>query len=110
MPARWGTFGIGLWLVLAPLLLGYRGAGAILHDVAVGLLVSVGALAALEWPRARFLMTAPALWLAQVGRGATDARAAAAELGAGALLLALSLVPSSRRVPRAGAVEARQVL
>lgn len=110
MPARWVTFGIGLWLVLAPLVLGYGSAGAILQDVAVGLLVAVGALAALEWPRARFLMTLPALWLVHVGRSAAEARAAAAELGAGALLLALSLVPSSRRVPRAGAVEARQVL
>lgn len=101
MPARWGSFGVGLALVLAPLVLGYRAAGEILHDVAMGLLVCVGTLAALEWPRARFAMALPALWLLQAGRRSADARAAAAEIGAGALLLALALVPSARRVPRA---------
>ena len=101
MSARWGSFAIGLALVLAPLVLGYRSAGAILHDVSIGLLVSVATLAALEWPRTRFAMALPALWLLRVGRGATDGRAAAAEITAGALLLALALVPSSRRVPRA---------
>jgi hypothetical protein len=101
MPARWGSFAIGLALILAPLVLGYRSAGAILQDVAMGLLVSIGTLAALEWPRARFAMAVPALWLLQAGRGTEDSRAAAAELVAGTLLLALSLVPSGRRVPRA---------
>ena len=101
MPARWGSFAIGLGLVLAPLVLGYRSAGAILHDVATGLLVSIGALAALEWPRARFAMTAPALWLLEVGRGSADPRAGTAEITAGALLIALALVPSGRRIPRA---------
>lgn len=110
MPARWGTFAVGLGLILAPLVLGYRSAGAILHDVAVGLLVAIVALAALEWPRCRFLMAAPALWLVHVGRGAGDPRAAAAEIGAGALLLALALVPSGRRFPRAPPVEARGAL
>jgi hypothetical protein len=107
MPARWGSFAIGLALVLAPLVLGYRTAGAILQDVAMGLLVSVGSLAALEWPRARFAMALPALWLLQAGRGTEDRHAAAAELVAGTLLLALSLVPSGRRVPRAAPLPRR---
>jgi hypothetical protein len=100
MPARWGSFGIGLALLLAPLFLGYRSAGAILQDVAMGLLVSVGTLAAFEWPRARFALALPALWLLRAGRGTEDRSAAAAELVAGTLLLALSLVPSGRRIPR----------
>jgi hypothetical protein len=100
MPARWGSFGIGLALMLAPLVLGYGSAGAILHDVAVGLLVCMGAVAALEWPRARFAMTVPALWLVQAGRRSDDLRAGAAEIASGALLLVLALVPSARRVPR----------
>jgi hypothetical protein len=110
MPARWSSFGVGLGLMLAPLVLGYASAGAILHDVAVGLLVAIGALAALEWPRVRFLLAAPALWLVHVGRGAADVRAAAAEIGAGALLLGLALVPSGRRVPRSAPVAARGAL
>jgi hypothetical protein len=47
-------------------------------------------------------MAVPAVWLAYAARGSGDARAAAAEVGAAALLLALALVPSGRRVPRAG--------
>ena len=101
MFARWGSFGIGMALVLAPLLLGYSSAGAILHDVAVGLLVCVGTLAALEWPRARFAMALPAAWLLRAGSRSEDGRAALAEAAAGALLLVLALVPSARRVSRA---------
>jgi len=100
MPARWGSFAIGMGLIVAPLLLGYRSPGLVLHDVAMGLLVCVAALAAFEWPRARFAMAIPALWLVAAGRGSGDAAAATAELGAGGLLLALALVPSARRAPR----------
>lgn len=110
MPARWASFAVGLGLLLAPLVLGYRSAGAVLHDVAVGLLVAIGAVAALEWPRARFLLAAPAAWLVHVGSGTRDPRAAAAELAAGALLLVLALVPSGRRAPRATPAEARGAL
>ncbi len=101
MRARWGSFAIGMGLILAPLILGYGSAGVVLHDVAMGLLVCVATLAALEWPRARFVMTAPALWLIAAARGNGDATAATAEMTAGGLLLALALVPSARRVPRA---------
>jgi len=101
MPARWGSFAIGIGLILAPLLIGYPTPGAVLHDIAMGLLVCIGSLAALEWPRARFAMAAPALWLVAAGRSSGDGAAAAAELTAGGLLLALALVPSARRVPRA---------
>jgi hypothetical protein len=87
-------------LMLAPLVLGYASAGAILQDVAMGLLVCVATIAALEWPRARFVMAAPALALLASGRTAQDARSAVAELASGGLLLALALVPSARRVRR----------
>lgn len=99
MPARWGSFAIGLGLMLAPLVLGYGSAAAILHDVAAGLLVCVATVAALEWPRLRFATAAPAVWLLAAGRGATDPSARIAELTAGSLLLALALVPSPRRAP-----------
>jgi hypothetical protein len=100
MAARWGSFGVGLALMLAPLVLGYASAGAVVHDVAMGLLVCVATLAALEWPRARWAMALPALWLVAAGRTTSDGAAAAAEIGAGTLLLALALVPSAPRVPR----------
>jgi hypothetical protein len=97
MRARWCSFGIGLGLVFAPLVLGYGSAGAILHDVAVGLLVCVATLAALEWPRARFVTAAPAVWLLASAHGADDGAATFAEGAAGLLLAVLTLVPSARR-------------
>lgn len=100
MPARWGSFATGMALMFAPLLLGYGSAGAVVHDVAMGLLVCIATLAALEWPRARFATAGPALWLLAAGRTSGDGAAAAAEIGAGSVLLALALVPSPRRAPR----------
>jgi hypothetical protein len=100
MYARWASFGVGLWLVLAPLLLRYRAVGPILHDVAMGLLVCVGTLAALERPAFRFALAAPALWLLWTGRGAEQGAVAIAEVASGAALLLLAVVPSARRVER----------
>lgn len=100
MYARWASFAVGLWLMLAPLVLGYGTPGPILHDVAMGLLVCVATLAALEWPRARFALAGPALWLVVTARDSADRAAAVGELSAGVLLVVLALVPSGRLVPR----------
>jgi hypothetical protein len=102
MYARWGSFAIGLGLVLAPLLAGYQDAGAILHDIALGLLLCVITLAALETPSLRFLLLAPAAWLLWTGVRAADPAAARAELLAGALVAVTSLLPRGRLVPRLG--------
>ena len=99
MVARWGSFGVGLALVLAPLALGYAALGPVLHDVALGLLVCIATLGALDWPPLRFALAAPGLWLLWAGRTAGDPRAAAAEVVAGALLLLLAPVPNPRRAP-----------
>lgn len=100
MAARWASFGIGLWLMLAPLVLGYRSVAPILHGVAVGLLVCILTLAALEWPSARFSLAAPAVWLAATAHLSPDPAAGPVELASGLLLLALALVPSARLAPR----------
>jgi hypothetical protein len=97
-----------MWLLLAPLVLGYGSVAAILKGVAVGTLVCVATLAALDWPRARFGLAGLALWIALDGRGSADGEAATATLVSGAVLFLLSLVPSARRSPagpgaRAGA-------
>ncbi len=101
MRARWVTFAVGLWLILAPLLLGYPTVAAVLHDVALGMLVCVGTLAALEWPRARFAVVVPGLWLA-IGTCAVgwDAHVVASnQLLSGVAILALALVPSGKVAP-----------
>jgi hypothetical protein len=111
MYARWGTFAVGLGLVFAPLVLGYRSVAPILHDVTMGSLVCIATLAALERPRARFALLAPALWLIGVAPSGSERAAALAELAAGALLLVLAAIPSARlaqRLPRvAGSGRAR---
>jgi hypothetical protein len=96
MYARWASFGIGLALMLAPLVLGYGSVARILHDVAMGMLVCIATLAALEWPLARFVLAAPAIWLLLAGRGAPETAAAMAELASGVLLLVLAAIPSAR--------------
>ena len=107
MYARWGSFAVGLGLVLAPLLLGYAEVPAVLQDVAVGLLVCIATLAALEWPAARFGLALPAAWLLWSGRAEADPAAAIAELTAAGLLLALALVPSARLATRLGGAPER---
>jgi hypothetical protein len=98
MRARWATFAVGLWLLLAPLVLGYPTVASVLHEVALGLLVCVGALAAMEWSAARICLVVPALWLLTAW-DAIDwgSRAVAGnELACGFAILALALVPSGK--------------
>lgn len=98
MRARWASFAVGLWLILAPLLLGYRTVTAVLHDIALGLLVCVATLAALEWPRARVAAAVPALWLlAAAGLLPWSSRLVSSnEVLCGAVVLALALVPGGK--------------
>jgi hypothetical protein len=114
MLARWTSFAVGLGLLLAPLLLGYGAAAPILHDVAMGVLVCVATLAAIERPLARLVLAAPAVWLLVAGRGSADATVAVVDVAAGAILLVLAAVPGARstrptapRLPRRGGAGAR---
>ena len=98
MRARWASFAIGLWLLLAPLLLGYPTVKAVLHDVTLGTLVCAAALAALEWPLARFALGLLAAWILTAANAlAWGSRTVIAnELAAGVALLLLSLVPTGK--------------
>ncbi len=98
MRARWATFAVGLWLILAPLVLGYARVTAVLHEVALGLLVCVGALAAIERPAFRFAAVLPALWLLVAGNavGWGSRVVSGNQLASGALVLALALVPGGK--------------
>lgn len=98
MYGRWGTFAVGLGLVLAPLAIGYQQIFPTLHDVAIGLLICILALAALEVPALRFLNALPAVWLVWAGRTAEDPSARLIEVIGGALLVAAALLPRARVV------------
>jgi hypothetical protein len=101
MHARWAGFAVGLWLILAPLVLGYGKAFPILHDVALGLLVCTASIASLERPAFRFVLALPAVWLLWAGRSAADPAASANEIASGALLLLLGAVSIAWRLARA---------
>ncbi len=96
MYGRWATFAIGMGLVFAPLAVGYQEIGPILHDVAIGLVVCILALAALETPALRFLNALPAAWLIWTGRLSADPGAGLAEIIGGALLVGAALLPRAR--------------
>lgn len=96
MYGRWGTFAVGMGLVLAPLAFGYSDIGAILHDVAIGLVICILTLAALETPALRFLNALPAAWLVWTGRLSGDPTAGRTELVCGVLLVVAALVPRAR--------------
>jgi hypothetical protein len=96
MLARWGTFSVGLGLIFAPLVFAYPEIGPILHDVAIGMVVCILALAALENPSLRFLSALPAAWLIWIGRLAGGAGAGLVEIAGGALLVASLLLPRAR--------------
>jgi hypothetical protein len=95
---RWASFATGLWLILAPLVLGYTSVAAVLHEVALGLLVCVATLAALEWPPARFASLGPAAWLLAAPEIMAWSGAAVREneIVSGLVVLALTLVPSGK--------------
>ncbi len=106
MYARWGSFAVGLGLMLAPVALGYRSPGVILHDVALGLFACVATLAALEWPPARVVLALPAAWLVYAARGRDETAAAVVAATAGALLLVLCAIPSAPRLRARGRADA----
>jgi len=95
MYARWASFAIGLGLIFAPLVLGYQEVGPTLHDVALGLLVCILSIAALETPALRFLCAFPAGWLVISGRLSVDPAVSFTELGGGLVLIVAALVPKA---------------
>jgi hypothetical protein len=105
MVARWTCFAAGIWLMLAPLVLGHPTVGLVLHDVCLGTLISALALASFRWPLARRAAILPAAWLlaapSVVAWG--SALANRSQRIAGLVLLLAGLAPSPRPVRRPAA-------
>jgi hypothetical protein len=102
MVARWTCFAAGIWLVLAPLLLGHPTVGLVLHDVCLGTLACILALASFRSPPARRAAAVPAAWLLAapwvVAWG--SAAAGAGQRAAGLVLLLAALAPAPRPARR----------
>jgi hypothetical protein len=108
MFARWLTVVVGLWLVLAPLVLGHVDLQARSTEVWVGLAVAITAVVAMAVRGFRFITTGLGAWLAMAPfvLAYRSGTAIAHDVLVGLLLIALSLVPTRvgvrrRRVPPA---------
>ncbi|MCP3137213.1 SPW repeat domain-containing protein [Pyxidicoccus xibeiensis] len=99
MWARWLNIFLGIWLVAAPIVLGYPERVARLNDAAVGLLVACLTLASSLVPVLRFAGTALGAWLivAPVVLAYGDSVTPTAnDIVVGALVLCFSLVSAER--------------
>lgn len=62
-PARWISLVLGLWLVVAPLVLGYDDVAARRVDTFTGVAIAAFGLAAMGWSPLRFANALAGLWL-----------------------------------------------
>lgn len=103
MWARIVNIALGVWLMIAPWALSYDYAISRTNDIWVGILVALAALVALAWRPARFANTALGAWLIiapfALGYAAWEA-AAINDVIVGAIVLAVSLIPSLGRFER----------
>lgn len=91
---------LGVWLMIAPWALRHDAPIARSNDIWIGILVALSALVALAWRPARYANTALGAWLIvspfALGFAAWNA-AAINDVIVGAIVLALSLIPSLAR-------------
>jgi len=105
MWSRWLNLVLGIWLILAPPVLGYRAPAAHVNDVAVGIAVAVVALASIVLPFLRYIQTVLGAWLVLAPwllAYSGEARATLNDLVVGLLVLSLSLLPARRGPLREG--------
>jgi general stress protein CsbA len=105
---RWINIVLGIWLVMAPPLLGYLDANAWTNDRLLGVLVALTAGVALYFPRVRFLNASLGVWLiiAPFVLGYIGSRAITNDIVVGIAVAVISFIPSRalpRRTTRTGA-------
>jgi hypothetical protein len=98
---RWINVALGVWLVLAPALLGYLDANAWTNDRLLGVLVALTAGMALWFPKVRFLNASFGVWLmiAPFVLGYIGSRAITNDILVGLAVTVISFIPS-RALPR----------
>ncbi|MGZ3456955.1 MAG: SPW repeat domain-containing protein [Archangium sp.] len=100
MWARLSNIVLGIWLVFAPLVLGYGARAARSNDIIVGLFLTMFALTAIGESRTRYLNAVLSLWLILapffLGYGSEGAPVLN-DILVGVAALCLSLVPLHRR-------------
>jgi len=99
MRARWPNLLLSLWLVVAPLILGFDSPQARANTVTVGLCLFLFVLVADSIPAFRFVDTALGLWLlaSPFVLGYSDERVPTANnIIVGLLVAVLSLMPARR--------------
>jgi hypothetical protein len=103
MAARWTNFWLAVWLLLSGFLW-QHGDAQEANTWVIGMLMLVAVLVALHEPRVRFLNTALGAWLVASAWALPHDRAATRwnAVIVGALVVALSLLPSRERRPREG--------
>ncbi len=60
---RWINVVLGIWLLMAPMALGYADAYAVNNDRLLGILIAASAIVALWVPRVRFVNVVLGVWL-----------------------------------------------
>ncbi|UQA60366.1 SPW repeat domain-containing protein [Polyangium aurulentum] len=98
---RWINLALGVWLVLAPPLLGHLDANAWTNDRLLGVLIALTAGLGFWVPRVRFLNAAFGAWLiiAPFVLGYIGSRAIMNDIVVGIAVAVVSFIPS-RALPR----------
>ncbi|MRG96981.1 SPW repeat domain-containing protein [Polyangium spumosum] len=93
---RWMNVALGIWLLIAPGVLGYVDARAVNNDRLLGILVAASAIVALWAPKARFVNVVLGAWLiiAPFVLGYFGGRAVANDIVVGIAVAVFAFIPS----------------
>jgi len=99
---RWMNVALGIWLLIAPAVLGYVDAYAVNNDRLLGILIAASAIAGLWAPKARFVNVVLGAWLiiAPFVLGYFGGNAVANDIVVGVAVAVFAFIPS-RAVTRA---------
>ncbi|MDC3958577.1 SPW repeat protein [Polyangium jinanense] len=93
---RWINVALGIWLLIAPAVLGYVDAYAVNNDRLLGILIAASAIVALWAPKARFVNVVLGMWLiiAPFVLGYLGGKAVANDIVVGIAVAVFAFLPS----------------